>query len=294
MNEITKETSKKIAEIYYFNYEGYFGFYKSYRNFWLNNLVYVNLSIPCRNVTCVNATPTIKTVSKESTKAIQDFVAAKLCDLTPIKQPSSKGYDILEYFLIEYMDDTKEYYQFDNEFLQIFDMCEFISDGGDIISTPYLVYESIDYAKKIKILDCIHSVIQNKTFRDIINYISCDCILEENYGKYNRIRGKREIEQEIKRRIGFMGVKAKKTYINSSLVGSYNEDGESIVEIKFSVIPHYGSGATYLLSTEFNEVNEITKLKFTLFDKEYKKTKALYGDGLARAKQAIYNDFKSF
>ena len=285
-----KETSKKIADIFYFNYEGRMGFYKSYRNFCLKNMILFNLAIPGKEITHVTATPTEKKVSEESTKEIQNFVAEKMGNLTRIEKP--KGYEIPQYFMVTYTDGICEYYLFNQEFYLIFQMCKFVSGECDTILTPYLVFEDTNYAPKIKIMESIAEVLNNKKIRDILSYVSDDCVLEENYGQYNRIKTKQVIEKEIKRRSGFMGTRASKAFIYASLEGSINEHGESVIEIKLDVHSHQGEKATYLLAPVFNRDNEITKLEFSLFYEKKKDTKTLWGEDLAKAKQSIYNDYK--
>ena len=291
VRETLNVPNKKIANIYYFNYEGDMGFYKSYRNFCLNNMISLNLAIPGKKISHVYPSPSTNKVSEESTKQIQDFVAERLGLLTQIEKPVN--YEVSEYFTVMYTDGTSNYFQFDNNFFQIFKMANFISGECKTLLTPYLVFEDREYATKISILESIKKAIGDKKIRDILPYISNDCILEEKYGTYNCIKTKKEIDKEIKRRIGFMGTKASKAYIIASLEGSLNDVGESIVEIKIETRPAPGQKVIYLLSPEFNEANEISNLKFTLFDKSKKDTKTIFGDALTKAKQANYNDYKT-
>ena len=137
---------KKIANIYYFNYKRDIGFYESYRNFCLKNMVLFNMAISGRSEIHVDATPSIEKVSEESTREIQAFVAEKLGSLTRIKEPT--GYEVSEYFKVVYTDGICECYQFDDAFYQIFKMCKVVPGEVDTLLTPYLVFEDKEYAKK--------------------------------------------------------------------------------------------------------------------------------------------------
>lgn len=282
--------SKTIAEIYYFDYTGNMGIYHSYRNFCLENMVSFSVLIPGKTTRPISPVPSKKKVSEQSAREIQVFVSENLGNLTRIEEP--KGYEVPEYFLVVYTDGMREYYQFDDEFSKIFEMKEVVEGSIDVLHTPYLVFEDKDYAKKIEIMDNIVTNLKGKKIRDILTYVSDDCVLEENYDQCNRIKTKKEIEKEIKKRIGFMGKKASKARIYATLEGSLNEYGESIVEIKIEASPQGGKEVVYLLSPIFNGNFEITNLNFSLFNANKRNTKTLWGNELERAKKGVYNDFK--
>ncbi|MBQ2941825.1 MAG: hypothetical protein IJD97_06295 [Clostridia bacterium] len=291
----SKKTIKKIASLFYLNYEGEFGYYSSFRNVCQKNIISMRLAIPGKGGGHIKSTPYIEEYSEEDSESIRNFICEKIGHLKQIEEP--KLYEVPQYFRVVYTDGSCDHYQFDDDFFEVFKMYkdnhkEKLENTKKIISVPYLIFEDINYSEKIKIMDDIATIIKNKKITDILSYATADCTLEEKYNSFLCIKGKTTIEKEIKKRSGFMKRKLSKAHLYTTLEGSLNESGESIVKIKIEAHRPPQNKITYLLEPVFNESDKITNFKFTLFKECDQNSKTLYGDGLSKAKQAIYNDYK--
>ena len=142
---------KEIANFYYINYKNKIGYYDSYRNFCLKNMIYFGLAISTPE-THVDSTPTIHKLSTEKSNDIRTFIYSSKDMLKEILEPNPA--EKKEYFKVVYVDGTEQCFEHNEHIHSIFENHENFKINGkcNVLNTPYLIFEDEKYSKIISIL----------------------------------------------------------------------------------------------------------------------------------------------
>ena len=111
----------KLESIYYFNYTKEIGFYDSLRKIQSNEIKYIGLALSTPKVR-VNATPSIYFVTQNGSDEIRAFVSKNLLLLKEIDQELAESLE--EYIMFCYDDESKRYFEYNTEFLDVFKIAE--------------------------------------------------------------------------------------------------------------------------------------------------------------------------
>lgn len=253
----------KIASVYVFDNTSDFGFYNSYRNFCLKNIIRLDF---------VYGSKTVRVYSTPEKYTLSD----------------SKSNEIKKYFFIEYVNGDKEYYNFNDELNEIFssDKSDSISIKPNVISTPYLIFENSNESYKYRVINDIGIHVKNKDFSSIYKYFSDGCIV--NYNQIS-ISGLNEVKREIKKRSGFFDSKLKKIKFHNNVMG-YLKNDVSDVCLKIEFTDEHHKTTKYLLYFQFNKNSLIEKINIELFDERIP-MKMIIDDDLEKLLNSKYNDY---
>lgn len=278
---------ERIAEIYLFDDTSDFGFYNSYRNFCLKNIIRFDFIYGSKNVR-VNSTPEEYTLSETKSDTIRKIFKDNFENLVKIESVDLK--DIKKYFSIVYVNGDKEYYKYNADFNKIFtcDKSDAINVKPEVISTPYLIFDNNSESKKYNVINQIGICIRNKKFSDIYKYLSDDCTIDF---KGLKIFGIDSIKEEIKRRCGFLNSKLKKVKFYNNIMGYLNKNSSDIC-LKIEYTDEHYNTTKYALFYEFDKNNHIVNIQIKLFD-EKAKMKMIFDEGLKKLLNAEYNDFNN-
>ena len=273
-----------IASVYVFNNTSDFGFYNSYRNFCLKNIVRLDFTYGSKEVK-VYSTPEEYVLSDSKSNEIKSLFNKYYPKLHKIDQ--SEIDNLKKYFLIIFVNGEKEYYSYNDEFNEIFscDKSDAISSKPNVVSTPYLKFENSHESYKYKIINDIGVNLRNKNFSSIYSYLSDDCVV--NYNQL-RISGLNELKREIKNRCGFFNYKLKKVNFYNCMKG-YLNNGASEVCLEIDFVDKNYKTIKYLLYFQFNVNNLIENINIKPLDESIH-MKSITGDNLKDLLNSRYDD----
>lgn len=111
----------RIDSIYYFDYTKEIGFFDSIRNFTALEMSYIGMAISTEKIR-VNSTPTSYKICTDGTNQIRQLAISRKALLKEIS--AELAINSPRYILIWYLDDTKQYFEYDDNFCQIFSMAK--------------------------------------------------------------------------------------------------------------------------------------------------------------------------
>lgn len=285
---------KNIGSVYYFNYENKIGFYRSFKNFSLTRMVYLEVSLSTPAVH-VQASPNHFQISQQNSSIIREYLINRIDSLKEICKP--QNYTPSKYIQITYVDGTSKYFEYNDEFCYTLNNAENYKQPGntdDIIDTPYLVLTGSRSAKIAIILEQIADHIKNKQFAKILPYLHCNCILKELYSNKNNIlTSKSAIQDRLKKERGFSGSKLRSVSFDTYLEGCLLRNNQSTLGIHVDMTDQAYHSHYYLLLFSFNVDFSISGISIYThrFDHTSKTFYSLCDVELL--KKGIYNDFNN-
>ena len=288
-----KKNSNNIISIYGFKECKTFCRYKSFERVFKEQLFFCQFSCGSENVR-INCTPIEYAITKESSTKVKSQIDKLIPLLKEVSFEESRELD--DYILIEYIDNTSEYYYYDERIDEIFegnDIDETIEDFSNP-STPYLVFDNNKYSKHIELYEIINNNIKNKQYKQIFNMLSDNCILEyinkeNNQSEYS----KQELFEIYKKAAGIFNYKIKKYSINFNYIGVY-ENAESKLKIELAV--RFPSNESSYYTLEVDIENELIKKIYLRDISEIPSIelnhKNLYNKDLEKIKTGNYSDFE--
>ena len=163
--KIRKETQKEnimkkeIGSLYVHHLTDKSGYYDSLRNFCCNKMVFLGFMYG-RNGVHISSTPDKYKISEKSSNKIRDIVKKELKNLESISKSEIDKLD--SYISVVYIDDTTEYFAFNEKVAKAFDLREKIKEGFDIKSEPYLIFNDKKYNKNVRTILSLGDSIKNK------------------------------------------------------------------------------------------------------------------------------------
>lgn len=288
-----KKISNNMISIYAFKDCKKFCTYNSFERVFKDQLFYCKFSCGSENVR-VNCTPIEYAITKESSIKVKNQIDKIIPSLKQVTFEESREQE--DYILIEYIDNTSEYYYYDEQIDEIFennDIDETIVDFDKPMS-PYLIFDTDKYSKHIDIYEKINKYIKNNQYKEIFNLLSSDCILQ--YIDKKNIQSeysKQEVFEIYKKAAGLFNHKIKKYSFNSDYVGIY-ENNESKLKVEYDVRFPSNSKGCYFFSIDIEDglikkiyLRDISKIPSTEI-----LHKSLYTKDIEKIKTGNYNDFE--
>lgn len=277
---------KEIGSLYVHYLEEKHGHYNSFRNFCCSKMVFLSFAYG-RNGVHISATPDKYKISKESSDKIRDIVKNEFRNLKPIQKTDIDNLD--SYISIVYIDDTTEYYEYNEKIAKSFELREKIKEGYDVISEPYLIFNDSSYNKNVRSLSSIIKSIENKKIDEIIAYLASDFEIKIKFNKVNKtIVSINELKQMYRKFAGLFGSKLASHHIFTTKLGAL-ENGIAKVNIGVEV-----SGKNYRLkcicSFNFNNGGRITSILIEQCNDIYRAGKILTDDDIKQIVSGNYND----
>ena len=280
----------KIASLYYFNYQGDVGYYDSYRNFCLKNMIYLGMAISTPRVH-VHASPTEYLISNERSEQIREYVEQHLLELKLLSKGDLK--ESVEYIKVIYVDGSECCYECTEDFVKIFKNTETYRVSGecDVIMAPFLVFEDKSYGRCVAKIEEFKKLLYEKQLVKIVGLLDEDCILEELYCGQT-FESKKAILKELKKRCGFVNMNLSKVSIYGMLEGTLSSDGKSDIVLKVEVYKKGTPKIYYLFQFDFAVSNEIKKITVREYN-DLKASKIICGNAIVKIKNGTYNDYEN-
>ncbi|MBR5569759.1 MAG: hypothetical protein IKW10_02575 [Oscillospiraceae bacterium] len=280
--------AEKIADVFCFDNSTDFGYYNSYRNFCKQNMIYFSFVYGSKNVR-VNSSPKKVLVSENSSENIRTIFREKASELTETTYNEVKKLE--KYILIEYVDGQVKYFEYKEGFEEIFEIYEpeTRTQEIDVLSAPYLTFETGADARKAEVIESVSANIKIKKLKQLFEVISEDCTLEVLGSKFVGIK---EIKKEYKRRVGFLNTNLSKVRLYTMIEGTIDENKNSILELNLEITDSCYKKSNYIVHMDFNQTYKINRINITPYIKESRISKIILDKDLSNIKREIYNDFK--
>lgn len=285
-NENVSIIKKEIGSLYVHYLDDKHGHYNSFRNFCCNKMVFLSFMYG-RNGVHISSTPDKYKISEESSNKIRNIIKKEFKNLESIKQSEIEKLD--SYISIVYIDDTTEYYAYNEKIAKAFELREKIKEGFDVKSEPYLTFNDNKYNKNVRTLVSLGTIIKNKKINEFINCLSTNFEINFKFKHFNKnITTIEELKHWYGKFAGLFGIKLSSHYIFITKLGVL-ENENSKVNLGVEV-----SGKNYkikcICNFNFNDYGKIDNILITECDDLHRMGKILTDDDIFEIINGNYND----